>query len=56
MPTETAEFAAPDFLVLTICIVVFFVGALIPRRIEFLKRYSIPEPVTGGFIAALVLW
>ena len=56
MQPETRELVAPDFLALTIGIVVFFVGVLITQRVEFLRRYSIPEPVTGGFVAALVLW
>ena len=56
MQAETATVVAPDFLALTIGIVVFFVGVLITRRVEFLRRYSIPEPVTGGFVAALVFW
>ena len=56
MQTETTELVAPDFLALTVGIVVFFVGVLITQRVEFLRRYSIPEPVTGGFVAALVLW
>lgn len=56
MQTETADFVAPDFVALTVGIVVFFVGVLITQRVEFLRRYSIPEPVTGGFVAALILW
>jgi glutamate:Na+ symporter, ESS family len=56
MMPETTQLVAPDFLALTVGIVVFFVGALITRRVEFLRRYSIPEPVTGGFVAALLLW
>ena len=56
MQTETTELVAPDFLALTIGIVVFFVGVLVTQRVEFLRRYSIPEPVTGGFIAALLFW
>ncbi len=56
MQAETTELLAPDFLALTVGIVVFFVGVLITQRIEFLRRYSIPEPVTGGFVAALVFW
>jgi ESS family glutamate:Na+ symporter len=56
MPNEALELVAPDFLALTIGIVVFFVGVLITQRVEFLRRYSIPEPVTGGFIAALLFW
>jgi glutamate:Na+ symporter, ESS family len=56
MSPETTELVAPDFLALTIGIVVFFVGVLITQRVEILRRYSIPEPVTGGFVAALLLW
>jgi ESS family glutamate:Na+ symporter len=56
MSPKTTELVAPDFLALTIGIVVFFVGVLITQRVELLRRYSIPEPVTGGFVAALLLW
>ena len=56
MPESTASFVAPDFLALTIGIVVFFVGVLITQRVSFLRTYNIPEPVTGGFVAALVFW
>ena len=51
-----SRFVAPDFLALTIGIVVFFVGVLITQRISFLRNYNIPEPVTGGFVAAVALW
>ena len=53
---EISRFVAPDFLALTIGIVVFFVGVLITQRVSFLRRYNIPEPVTGGFVAALAFW
>ena len=56
MLTDAREIVAPDFLALTVGIVVFFLGVLITQRVEFLRRYSIPEPVTGGFIAALGFW
>ena len=56
MTETTANFVAPDFLALTIGIVVFFVGVLITQRISFLRTYNIPEPVTGGFVAALAFW
>ena len=56
MPETTANFVAPDFLALTIGIVVFFVGVLITQRVSFLRTYNIPEPVTGGFVAALAFW
>lgn len=47
---------APDFLTLTLGIAVYFVGVILTRRIAFLRNYNIPEPVTGGFLAALAIW
>ncbi len=44
-----------DFGAVTIGIIVFFTGAFLTRRISFLRDYNIPEPVSGGLIAALVL-
>jgi glutamate:Na+ symporter, ESS family len=43
---------APGLLTLTIAILVFFAGAGLNRLIEPLRRWNIPEPVTGGLIAA----
>jgi ESS family glutamate:Na+ symporter len=55
--TETVQpLVAPDFLTLTLGIVVYFVGVLLTRRLAFLRDYNIPEPVTGGFLAALAIW
>ena len=42
------------FLAYTIGIVVYFVGMKLTARVAFLRNYNIPEPVTGGIIAALV--
>ncbi len=53
---STTSFIAPDFLALTVGMVVFFVGAMVTQRVAFLRNYNIPEPVTGGFIAALLFW
>lgn len=53
---ETTTFVAPDFLALTTGMVVFFLGMLITQRVAFLRDYNIPEPVTGGFVAALAFW
>ena len=49
---ETIE--VHDFIALTIGIIVYFVGVTLTRHISFLRNYNIPEPVTGGLIAALV--
>src|SRR6516165_558427 len=47
---------APDFLTLTLGLLVYFVGVIVTRRVAFLRNYNIPEPVTGGFLAAVALW
>lgn len=43
-----------SFLAYTIGIVVYFVGAKMTAYVGFLRSYNIPEPVTGGILAALV--
>ncbi|SFJ26825.1 glutamate:Na+ symporter, ESS family [Phyllobacterium sp. CL33Tsu] len=51
-PMQNIEF--PGFVSLTIAIVVFFIGAGLNGRIAALRRWNIPEAVTGGLLAALV--
>ena len=46
----------PDFVSLTLGLVVYFVGVIVTRNVAFLRSYNIPEPVTGGFLAAVALW
>jgi len=46
------EYRVDEFLVTTIGIVVFFAGVQLNKRIPVLRTYNIPEPVTGGLIAA----
>ncbi|MEM9683273.1 MAG: sodium/glutamate symporter [Pseudomonadota bacterium] len=43
-----------DFLAYTIGIIVYFIGIRLTDRFDFLRSFNIPEPVTGGIIAALV--
>jgi ESS family glutamate:Na+ symporter len=50
----TTTIETPGFLTFTISIVVFFVGAGLNRCMEPLRRWNIPEAVTGGLLAALV--
>jgi len=45
-----------DFIALTIGIIVFFTGTILTRRISILQDYNIPEPVSGGLIAALLAY
>jgi ESS family glutamate:Na+ symporter len=55
MNRDVSRYLAPDFLSLTIGIVVYFVGVLTTQRVKFLRNLSIPEPVSAGFIAVAVV-
>lgn len=48
-----APFVVDSFLALTIGIIVYFVGREMTRQFEPLRRFNIPEPVTGGILASL---
>lgn len=39
---------------LILAVIVFFLGRYLVRKVDFLARYSIPEPVIGGIIASIV--
>jgi ESS family glutamate:Na+ symporter len=52
----TDSILIPSFVAFTIGMVVYFVGARLTRRSSFLRNYNIPEPVTGGFAVALLVW
>ncbi|MEM9553348.1 MAG: sodium/glutamate symporter [Acidobacteriota bacterium] len=49
-------YIADSFLTYTLGILVLFVGIQLTRRIEWLRRYNIPEPVTGGLLTALAIF
>lgn len=51
-----APLAIPEFITFTLGMVVYFLGADLTKRIRFLRDFNIPEPVTGGLAAALVMW
>ena len=40
------------FVSFTLAIILLFLGKTLTSRIEILRRYSIPEPVIGGFLCA----
>ncbi len=52
MPTTWTMDAFASF---TLAILLLFTGKLLTQRIGILRRYSIPEPVTGGFLCAVVV-
>ncbi len=43
------------FVSFTLAIILLFVGKIALMRFEILRRYSIPEPVIGGCLAAAVV-
>lgn len=45
----------PDFISVTLGLAVFLLGAQLNSKVLTLRRFNIPEPVSGGLIAALVV-
>ncbi|MFY0619630.1 sodium/glutamate symporter [Shimia sp.] len=45
-------FVVPNMLTATLGFAVFLLGAKMTRKVRFLREFNIPEPVTGGLIAA----
>lgn len=50
----TTQITLDSFLAYTLGIVVYFAGVQLNRRIAFTRSYNIPEPVSGGLLAAAV--
>lgn len=50
------ELVVKDFLAYTIGMLVLFGGINLTRRIRILREFNIPEPVTGGLLAAIVIF
>jgi ESS family glutamate:Na+ symporter len=50
------SFEVPAFLAVTTGFIVFFLGAFLTRKVNFLKNYNIPEPVSGGLVVAILTW
>jgi len=44
-----------SFLTVTLGILVLFLGKVLNRHIRFLREFTIPEPVSGGLLMALVI-
>ena len=48
------EFTFNAFYTLIAAVIVLLLGRFLVNKIDFLKRYNIPEPVAGGLVAAVV--
>lgn len=44
-----------SFLTVTLAILVLFIGKALNNRIRLLREYTIPEPVSGGLLVALLI-
>lgn len=51
----TDTLVVPDFITFTLGMIVYFVGADITKRSRLLRDFNIPEPVTGGLAAAVII-
>lgn len=50
------SFSFDGFMSYTIGILVFFIGYMLTKKSKLLREFNIPEPVTGGLLAALVFY
>src|SRR5258708_3214063 len=48
MTPAANSLVAPDFLTLTLGVVVYFAAVIVTRNVAFLRNYNIPDPFTGG--------
>lgn len=48
------EFTFNAFYTLIAAVIVLLLGRFLVNKIDFLRRYNIPEPVAGGLVAAVI--
>ena len=46
------EFTFNAFYTLIAAVIVLLLGRFLVNKIDFLRKYNIPEPVAGGLVAA----
>ena len=51
-----AQIQFPDFMAVTFGLVTYLLGEAINDRVPLLRRFSIPDPVTGGLLVALLFF
>lgn len=55
MASDMPALQIESFMTLTVAITVLFIGVALSRRFSVLRDYNIPEPVSGGLIAAIII-
>ncbi len=48
------DFTFNAFYTLIAAVIVLLLGRFLVNKIDFLRRYNIPEPVAGGLVAAII--
>ena len=51
---EPVAVVVPSFVATTLGFLVFLTGAAATRKVRILRDFNIPEPVSGGLIAAAI--
>ncbi|TPE50764.1 sodium/glutamate symporter [Amaricoccus solimangrovi] len=51
-----AQIQFPDFMAITVGLVVYLLGESINNRVRPLRELNIPDPVTGGLVFAALTW
>ena len=55
MTYDQGALQVDNFLAVTLGIIVLFLGKRLTATVPFLRKYSIPEPVSGGILVSLVI-
>ena len=55
MNVVAGQIEVQSFLTVTLGILVLFLGKALNRHIRFLREFTIPEPVSGGLLVALLI-
>lgn len=55
MSTPAEPIVVNGYYTLIAATIVLLIGRLLVRKIKFLRDFNIPEPVSGGLLAAAVI-
>ncbi|MCA8884542.1 MAG: sodium/glutamate symporter [Rhodobacteraceae bacterium] len=53
---EPTPLIIPAFVSTTLGLLVFLTGVVVTRKVAILRDFNIPEPVSGGLVAAAITW
>ncbi|MEM8631305.1 MAG: sodium/glutamate symporter [Pseudomonadota bacterium] len=53
---EPTPLVVEPFVATTLGLLVYLTGVQVTRKVAFLREFNIPEPVSGGLVAAAIFW